>query len=256
MATFTVDQSYTRAEIVAALGLPKLKPGGPWNTGYHRHADEIYIFCNVGIAGRTGHNYFNDFVGERLWWEGKTRSRIGQSMIDHMTKESARVHLFWRDEDRAPFRYAGLATAEEIQPTQPVRILWSFQSETGDHIGTSTEEIVASGLAETLVEGAVRTIQVNAYERNPRARAHCLAAHGYICQACGFDFEQTYGDLGHRYIHVHHVVPLSQIGSSYTIDPTTDLVPLCANCHAMVHRHNPPMPVADLRALIALRSGG
>ncbi|WP_241493796.1 HNH endonuclease [Enterobacter cancerogenus] len=53
-------------------------------------------------------------------------------------------------------------------------------------------------------------------------------------------------------MHVHHINPLKTIGESYQIDPENDLVPLCPNCHAMVHRSNEsrPLSVDVLRSII------
>jgi 5-methylcytosine-specific restriction protein A len=101
-----------------------------------------------------------------------------------------------------------------------------------------------------LPEGARVRIQVNRYERSPANRAACLAHYGASCTACGFDFRVFYGSLGEGYAEVHHKVPVSQLGPDYRIDPTKDLVPLCANCHAMVHRRSPPLEIEQLRALI------
>jgi 5-methylcytosine-specific restriction protein A len=85
-------------------------------------------------------------------------------------------------------------------------------------------------------EGAVKTIKVNAYERNPEARRACIASHGCKCAVCAFDFSEKYGDLGRGYIHVHHLVPIASVGPNYEVVPETDLVPVCPNCHAMLHR--------------------
>lgn len=100
------------------------------------------------------------------------------------------------------------------------------------------------------VEGAVQSIIVNAYERNPKARAACLDYYGFLCQACGFNFEEKYGKLGKGFIHVHHVVPLAEIGQQYEVDPLRDLVPLCANCHAMIHREIPALTLSELKLII------
>lgn len=35
-----------------------------------------------------------------------------------------------------------------------------------------------------------------------------LLIHGTVCQACEFDFEKTYGEIGRDYIEVHYVKPL------------------------------------------------
>jgi len=100
---------------------------------------------------------------------------------------------------------------------------------------------------EGLIEGTTKVISVNAYERNTEARKKCIAHHGYSCNCCGFSFERTYGELGKAFIHVHHVKPLAEIKESYVVDPINDLVPLCANCHAMVHRVSPPLSIEQLK---------
>jgi 5-methylcytosine-specific restriction protein A len=55
--------------------------------------------------------------------------------------------------------------------------------------------------------------------------------------------------VGTGYIHVHHIVPLSAIKESYVVDPVTDLVPVCPNCHAIIHRKMPPYLIEEVRAL-------
>lgn len=54
--------------------------------------------------------------------------------------------------------------------------------------------------------------------------------------ACGFDFEKVYGDYGRNFIEVHHVKPLYDLGKEEVVNPQTDLVCLCSNCHRMIHR--------------------
>ncbi|MBS0173270.1 MAG: HNH endonuclease [Nitrospira sp.] len=101
-----------------------------------------------------------------------------------------------------------------------------------------------------LPEGACSTVTVNRYERSPANRAACIAAHGARCSICGFDFGVVYGPLAHGYIEVHHRTPVSGMGGSYRIDPVNDLIPLCANCHAAVHRLDPPMDPETLREML------
>lgn len=100
-----------------------------------------------------------------------------------------------------------------------------------------------------LPEGACSTVIVNRYERSPTNRAVCIAAHGYKCKICGFDFGATYGPLAQGYIEIHHRVPVSKMGDGYRVDPVNDLVPLCANCHAAVHRVDPPMEPETLMTI-------
>ena len=99
-------------------------------------------------------------------------------------------------------------------------------------------------------EGAVSQVLVNRYERDPRNRKAAIALHGKICMACGFNFQEIYGELGDDYIVVHHLTPVSAMGEDYIVDPEKDLVTICANCHAMVHRRNPPLTINELKRLL------
>lgn len=84
-------------------------------------------------------------------------------------------------------------------------------------------------------EGYMTKRYVNAYERNPQARKECIDYYGWQCQICGFDFETVYGPKGNGIIEVHHIVPMSKIKKGYQVNPVNDLIPVCSNCHAMLH---------------------
>lgn len=88
---------------------------------------------------------------------------------------------------------------------------------------------------EMYMEGAQKTILQNKYERNPKARARCIAVHGAACKVCGFDFGIVFGEEFSGKIEVHHIKPISEIGGEYVVDPVRDLVPVCPNCHMMLH---------------------
>ena len=99
-------------------------------------------------------------------------------------------------------------------------------------------------------EGDVYRTEVNRYERNPLNRKLCLVAKGYDCAVCGMNFEKTYGKIGHHFINVHHIVPVSQLCPGYVIDPIKDLIPVCPNCHSMLHRKDPPYLPEELSILL------
>ena len=107
-------------------------------------------------------------------------------------------------------------------------------------------------VAETaeLFEGAVSRVTVNAYERSAEARRRCIAAHGARCGICGFDFGAVYGELAAGYIHVHHRHPLSEVGSEYVVDPIEHLLPVCPNCHAVLHLGGGCRDVDEVRKLV------
>ena len=110
-------------------------------------------------------------------------------------------------------------------------------------------------VGETLIrkefkEGSVRQIISKRYERNPKAKAECLKHFGYDCQGCGMNFEKTYGEVGKNFIHVHHIIPISKRVGSYEVDPAKDLIPLCPNCHGIVHRRKDPYTIDELKLFL------
>lgn len=100
---------------------------------------------------------------------------------------------------------------------------------------------------ETLLEGKTRKVNINIYERNPVARQQCIDHYGCKCIICDFDFEKKYGNIGQSFIHVHHLIEISTIGSQYSIDPIQDLRPVCPNCHAMIHRRKPAYSIDEIK---------
>ena len=104
---------------------------------------------------------------------------------------------------------------------------------------------------EKLYEGALVTVKANKYERNQKARRECVAKKGYQCFVCGRDFEATYGEIGKNFIHVHHLTPISTIGKEYELNVDTDLVPVCPNCHYMLHRKDPPYTIEELKDILS-----
>ncbi|SDP21726.1 5-methylcytosine-specific restriction enzyme A [Arthrobacter sp. ok909] len=138
---------------------------------------------------------------------------------------------------------SGLAIDPSAEPL--LRGLWS---EFGPQAAADPTQIVPG----TVPAAIVSRVEVNRYEHSADAQRVCIADHGTSCAVCGFSFEIAYGELGKDFTPVHHLVPASQLGNNYELDPVTDLVPLCANCHAMAHHGvRTPRTVAELRRIVA-----
>lgn len=120
------------------------------------------------------------------------------------------------------------------------------------------EEYAAAGeqVSSGLPEGALSRIEVNRYERSAVNRAACIAERGCRCVVCGLDFGLAYGDVADGFIHVHHLTPVSEMGDGYVIDPIHDLVPVCPNCHAVMHRRDPPYSPEEVRGLLRRQTTG
>ncbi len=112
-------------------------------------------------------------------------------------------------------------------------------------------EMVQEVTTQRFSEGEEENIRGIRYERNPEARKKCIDHYGCKCDVCGMDFEKTYGELGKGFIEVHHIIPISQRGGEYEVNSIEDLVPLCSNCHSMIHRtKGEPLSIEKLRSLL------
>ena len=104
---------------------------------------------------------------------------------------------------------------------------------------------------QSAVEGAPVLRIHRSYERNRQNRARALLHHGNRCFGCGFSFNDAYtAEHANGHIEIHHIRPLA--AGPQIVNPYTDLVPLCANCHRMVHRYaNNWLSLEQLRRLLA-----
>ena len=108
-------------------------------------------------------------------------------------------------------------------------------------------------LAETkFTEGNQIQVLTTRYERNPHARRACLEHYGYSCQVCRINFEERYGEIGKNFIHVHHQIMISDTDGVREVDPVKDLIPVCPNCHAMLHKKNLPYSIEELKTKLNL----
>lgn len=247
---FVVGEEYRRRDVYRIIGISEETRGGNWETGYNRHEGDWFLFCNIGIPGRSGHDYPNYFVGDDLHWSGKTNSSLQHQSIQDMISGEVDVYVFTRTGIRDPFVFAGTATPHRVVDSTPVEVLWRFIEGAEQRPEVLPEEVIPS---RELYEGATKTIQVNVHERNPQARRECVEYHGTRCKVCEIDLVDVYGDIARGFIHVHHLRPLKQVDAEYKIDPIEDLAPVCPNCHAMLHRRVPILSVEELRAAMMLR---
>ena len=247
---FHLGTQYTRPDVKEAAGLRRSARGGDWDTGLVEHNGEYIVFANIGTGGRTGHRYSNQWEAERLRWYHKTKSRLSWPSVTRLFEPGRRIHVFHRDDNSEPFVYAGLASAVLVADTSPVEVLWEFGTQSPGTPTVHEPEEVPSGLYP---EGAARQVLVNSYERNHAAREACLQHHGRRCAVCDFSFFDVYGEVGDGFIHVHHLLPLADVGAMYVVNPIADLRPVCPNCHAMLHRRRPALTVAELRSAMTDR---
>jgi 5-methylcytosine-specific restriction protein A len=248
---FEIGKLYTKRDIYQILGVPVEKQRGEWDKGYRVYEDNFFIFSNIGIPGRTGHDYNNYWDGEFFHWEATARSHANQPLMESLLDPGrlSQTFLFTRIGDRLPFTFEGVVCIESVELLRPVKVIWRLTTYPYNTLEVKNDDV--NLCEQAFVEGKVSRILVNRYERNPLARRICIQTHGINCAVCDFNFRDFYGDMGDGYIQVHHLIPLASLGKEYNLQPNQDLVPVCPNCHAMLHMSTPAFSIAELRRKIA-----
>jgi hypothetical protein len=123
---FTINGYYSRKEILSTIGMTDPE-GGNWYTGYTAYGEDYFIFCNVGTAGRTGHDYANSWDGEELIWFAKSRTHVAQPVMQRLLDGTRDVYVFWREDNTGPFKFAGLGRPVRVTTTTPVSVRWQLR---------------------------------------------------------------------------------------------------------------------------------
>lgn len=107
-------------------------------------------------------------------------------------------------------------------------------------------------------EGGVLIRLHKRFERDSKLKRLKLKASklsgSLACEACAFDFEEAYGELGDGYIEVHHLKPVHLMKQGERTK-LKDLALLCSNCHRMAHRKRVPLTVVDLKKAMVKKIG-
>lgn len=153
----------------------------------------------------------------------------------------------------------GVGDATDERATEALRGLTRLEfrmlavDQPGADIAESAESL---GRLPAGFEGAERQISRNPRERDAAARRACERHYRgqhdgrLLCEGCGLDFGASYGARGEGFMHFHDLNPPGDAEVAVSVDGVRDLVPLCPNCHAMVHRGPELLGLAELRGLL------
>lgn len=106
---FKRGSQYTREEI-ANLVRPENPPrGGDWTTGYARINDKLFVFMNIDVAGRTGHDFENyyDEKANTLIWFSKPNKKSTNPLFQKLISGELKPYFFARWNQKPPFTFLG-----------------------------------------------------------------------------------------------------------------------------------------------------
>lgn len=120
---FKIGSNYTRKDVGFVLHPNEGRPsGGNWDTGYVRVEDKLIIFMNMGVPGKTGHNYNNSYDDEKkeITWYGKTESHSGQETFKKLFSGELTPYYFARWNPKDPnFIHLGIGTIVNFKDDVP-----------------------------------------------------------------------------------------------------------------------------------------
>ena len=178
-----------------------------------------------------------------------------------------RLRLFWKADfddvlkKELPGWFEKFSESEEIKDEPPVIRFEKLTSEKDTYsidfiyLDLIEQDVEAEKLEEsfeTKPEGSVKKYYGKRYERDPKNRKKAIELHGTTCAVCGFNFEKVYGERGKGFIEVHHTEPLGSLSEEKIINPQTDLVPVCSNCHRIIHRRKDHvLSISEVKELLS-----
>lgn len=281
---FQPGRTYVRRHVWEAFGLSSEDvKGGVYTTGYAWVGNCCVIFANIGVAGRTGHDYANAFQGDSLVWWSKSGRTLQNPEIKRIRSPSSTLVVFHRAADRDPWTFWGTAKVddqpEEVQDPNAgslvkflLHLLPVTSGEPPAHRHDEIDRIeIDSELANVgMDEAGLLFPEHQAVEENWRIlRTHLVRerragsvkkrmverisrrGQPIICEVCGFHFRDRYG-VDFDFIEAHHRAPLgTSVAVRHTVE--ADLALLCANCHRAIHRMDQPMTVEQFTAVVRAR---
>jgi len=195
-----------------------------------------------GIIG-AGYIASESFLSEHWSGSGKLTNRvmIDFELVTERTQNSIIPMETLKTGPLSSYKWSVIASGVQIPKQIAIELekLW-FNSNLDDY-GTNN--------SQKLKEGNPYELKITKYERNPFAREECLKHYGYACSVCEMDFEAKYGVLGKNFIHVHHLIQISDRKKEYEINPVEDLRPVCPNCHSMIHKRKTPYTIEEMKKI-------
>lgn len=203
--------------------------------------------------------YTDSIDGNVLYMMGQSKHGTDNRLISNLPIQKDEINLFFREKHHTPFVYYGKCRLinAEIKSDNPSEFelllldqMNELESEESIIDSIALSSVLPEAEAEKLAEGFRKISTHIRYERNPKNRKEAIRIQGHKCKICGFDYDLIYGnELAEEYIEIHHIKQLSE--GEQTVDPSRDLIPVCANCHRMLHRHKKDnISVEEMKKLI------
>jgi hypothetical protein len=262
---FTVDGNYSRIKIKEIVEESGLDAGNRFTRfPYQRVGNFLFIFASFGYKHVFPDTF--DSKNRRLIWYSNNGSKASQPLMQRLIGGFLEPVCFGRWNNLPEFIFLGYGkpisfTEVKERPGANRNLSKSclkFEFDcTNAQVGTShlnNFDSTFEEVSDTSSEGQLKYALHKIRERDPeivRRKKTFMASKNQklSCEACGFDFEESYGEHGSDFIECHHNTPLSEDDNPRETS-LSDLSILCSNCHRMIHRKKPWLTVSELKELL------
>jgi len=117
--SFKKGSKYTRQDVgwivLPDSGRPK---GGNWDTGYVAVGNLLLVFMNIGVPGKTEHDFDNDFDEKTglITWFGKPNTKSSHPTFQKLFSGDLIPHFFARWDNKNPnFTYLGIGSVVKFE---------------------------------------------------------------------------------------------------------------------------------------------
>ena len=236
LSLLTIGDEYHRSDLAALFGYSSYEA---LSRGIFTPRDLNIIMLFATEKKQLDFIQYEDSLDNGiLIFEGERNHKSDHRLINSENNGDIIV-LFHRIKHHMPFTYYGSLRLVSFE--QKVDLPSRFKFKIVENIIDENleTELLTHGLLDDIYfpesEGKEILCQHIRYERSSKNRKKAIDIHGTTCVVCGFNFDKKYGkELAKEFIEIHHVRSLSKM--EMIVNPDTDLVPLCSNCHSMVHR--------------------
>lgn len=199
---------------------------------------------------------YTDYLKDNLLYMEGEINHANDDRIIKSTENDDEIFLFYREKHHTPFTFYGKVylVSYTKRSSKPSSFIFALTENDAAALSSLITEQAAHGQVDEKFfgdeEGKRRLYTHVHYERSRKNRAKAIEIHGTKCKVCGFDFNKFYGKkLARNYIEIHHIKSITKVKG--VVNPKTDLVPLCSNCHSMIHRDkNKILPIEELKRII------
>lgn len=221
----------------------------------YREALKIYLSKSVARGNEGAQDRLIEFIESNLLNSIRQATDVSVESIYEITDKSLIASL-QNAADGAIRRSLQIYGAFLVSKWHPIVVAAKKNLGKGEKtqvkaVAKPSTAVPAKPIIKLVEGGTLQERDREIHQRNPKLRQLCIEAYGseYKCLVCGINFVERYGEIGKEFIEVHHLNPISETDGKHEVDPAKELIPLCSNCHSMIHRLEDPADWLKLKEM-------